>query len=306
MANDPLWPSVVVAAHMTEETLVDDCGNTIAKYDGVARVEDATAIGGYAMSYDGWYDSILVTDPLKNPNTFEPVLGAYETRPFCVEARIFLTDSSSNRTIASRGTATTNGWALITYGSGLMFTLFNPTGGTAYIQAYAAGALTLNTWHHVAACIEAGFSGTVTRLFVDGVVVATVFGTEGEYAQPATNTAPLRIGSSGAAGTSFMGRIQEFRLTLAARYLADFTPRTDLFGTVPAYFTGTVKDASDQPIVATIRAHRRSDGASYGAADSSWVDGSFSVPAMDDSPHYIVALLGDDENALIFDNVVIA
>ena len=305
MASDPFWPSVTAAAHLTEETLVDYAGNTISPYDGVVRVEDASAIGGYAMSYDGWYDSILI-NPEKDPNAFEPVVGSYGVRNFCVEARIFLTDGSSNRTIASRGTSTTTGWALFTYGgTGLMFSLYNPTGGTTFIQAYAAEALTLNAWHHVAACIETGDSGTVTRLFVDGVMVATEFGTSGEYAQPATNTAPLRIGSSGPAGTSFIGKIQEFRLTLDARYTADFAPPSALFGTEPVYFTGTVKDASGQPLVVTVRAHRRSDGASCGATDSNWMDGSFSAPAMDASPHYIVALI-NDENALIFDNVTAA
>lgn len=305
MANDAFWPSVVVAARLTEETLTEYTGKTIGVYDGTVRVEDATALGGYAMSYDGWYDSIRVTDPLKDPYIFEPVVGEYDVRNFCVESRVFLTDSSTNRTIASRGTATTNGWSFITYGTGLMFTLFNPTGGTAFIQALAIDSLTLNAWHHVAACIENEGSGVVTRLFVDGGVVATVFGYEGEYAQPATNTAPLRIGSSGSAGTSFIGKIQMFRLTKAARYVADFTPPTELFPIAPAYFTGTVKDAEGQPVVATVRAHRRSDGVSYGEATSNWTDGSFSVPAIDSSPHYIVAH-PTDENALIFDNVTIA
>lgn len=305
MDNDALWPSVVVAAHLTEETLTERTNKTIEVYDGTVRVEDATAIGGYAMSYDGWYGSILVTDPLKNTYTFEPVIGEYETRGFCVEARIFLTDSSSNRTIASRGTATTNGWSFTTYGSGLMFTLFNPTGGTAFIQAIAINSITLNTWHHVAASIENDGSGTVTRLFVDGVEVATAFGTDGEYAQPAANTAPLRIGSSGNAGSSFIGKIQMFRLTLATRYYYDFTPPTELFASEPAYFTGTVMDADNQPAVRMVRAHRKSDGASYGEAVSSWIDGSFSAPAMDSSPHYIIAW-GGVENALIFDDVTLA
>lgn len=305
MDNDALWPSVVVAAHLTEETLTERTNKTIEVYDGTVRVEDATAIGGYAMSYDGWYGSILVTDPLKNTYTFEPVIGEYETRGFCVEARIFLTDSSSNRTIASRGTATTNGWSFTTYGSGLMFTLFNPTGGTAFIQAIAINSITLNTWHHVAASIENDGSGTVTRLFVDGVEVATAFGTDGEYAQPAANTAPLRIGSSGNAGSSFIGKIQMFRLTLATRYYYDFTPPTELFASEPAYFTGTVLDADNQPAVRVVRAHRKSDGASYGGALSSWIDGSFSAPAMDSSPHYIIAW-GGVENALIFDDVTLA
>lgn len=305
MASDIFWPSVAAATHLTDEPLSELCGNYISAYGGATRVEDTTAIGGYAMSYDGGYDSVNITDPYQDPYTFEPVIGAYETRGFCVEARIFLTDSSSNRTIASRGTATTNGWSFTTYGSGLMFTLFNPTGGTAFIQALAINSITLNTWHHVAASIESKGSGTVTRLFVDGVVVATAFGTDGEYAQPAANTAPLRIGSSGNAGSSFIGKIQMFRLTLATRYYYDFTPPTELFASEPAYFTGTIKDAGGQPIVATIRAHRRSDGASYGEAESSWIDGTFSVAAMDASEHYIVAHI-PDENALIFDRVTLA
>lgn len=304
--SDPYWPSVTAAAHLTEETLVDYAGNTILIYDGTARVEDASAFGGYAMSFDGWYDSVSITDPAKDPFAFEPYRDMEGVQNFCVEARIFLADSSSNRTIAARGSSTTNGWSLSTYGTGLYFSLFNTTGGTfMQVLAVEEGTIPLNTWCHVAACIEASESGSVARVFVDGVLKAIATDQNDSYLQSATFTTPLRVGSAGPAGTSFSGKIQEFRLTLAARYTADFTPPSALFDTEPAYFTGSVKDAVGQPLVATVRAHRKSDGVSYGEETSNWMDGSFSVPAMDSSPHYIVAH-PTDENALIFDNVTIA
>lgn len=302
MASDIFWPSVAAATHLTEETLTELCGNNISTYDGAKRVEDPTAIGGYAMSYDGWYDSVNITDPNQDPYAFEPVT-INGLRNFCVEARIFLTDTSSNRTIAARGTATTNGWLFTTYSDGLIFNLSNNAGGS-YLQAVAIGVLTTNVWHHVAACISVDL-GTVVTVYVDGVAVAISNEVNGTYLQSAAANYPLRVGSAGAAGTSFLGKIQEFRLTLAARYTANFTPLTELFASEPAYFTGTVLDADNQPAVRIVRAHRQSDGASYGEVESSGIDGSFSAPAMDSSPHYIIAR-GGGENALIFDDVTLA
>lgn len=305
MANDPYWPSVVAALHLTEETAVDYAGNRVTASYNAARVEDATALGGYAWAFDGYQDMVSLTNDSKEYYIFEPV-DASGLRSFCVEARIFLTNTDSGKTIARRGASSTDGWSFTVNGGigQLIFTMLNTSGGT-FVQVAATDIISLNTWHHVEACIEASGSGQIARLFVDGVCVATEFGTNGTYYQSAAATVPLRIGCGLTAASSFAGRIQEFLLTLAARDTSDFTPRTDLFGTEPAYFTGTVKDASDQPIVATIRAHRRSDGASYGETESSWTDGSFSAPAMDDSPHYIVAHILD-ENSLIFDNVTLA
>lgn len=84
------------------------------------------------------------------------------------------------------------------------------------------GALTLNTWTHVAVCR----SGTNTRLFLNGTQSGSTYtGDTNNY------QGKLQFGTSGFASDAggFAGYMDEIRVTKAARYTANFTAPTAAF-----------------------------------------------------------------------------
>jgi hypothetical protein len=77
------------------------------------------------------------------------------------------------------------------------------TGGAERIL-YATGALTANTWTHVAAT----YDGAQQRLYVNGTQVAI----RAQTGAIAASTLPLRIGGNTPYGNFFTGRIDEVRV----------------------------------------------------------------------------------------------
>lgn len=78
------------------------------------------------------------------------------------------------------------------------------------------------TWTYVAIVR----SGSTVNVYINGISIKTV-----SYSGTVnTGGNPIRIGSSRhTGGQTFNGRIDEFRITKAARYLANFTPPTAQF-----------------------------------------------------------------------------
>lgn len=77
------------------------------------------------------------------------------------------------------------------------------TGGT-FATLYGTGALTVNTWTHLAGT----YDGVTVRLYVNGVQVASLAKT----GTIATSTNPLQIGGDSTYGQYFQGRIDEVRI----------------------------------------------------------------------------------------------
>uniref|UniRef100_A0AAU7YUY3 Virion structural protein n=1 Tax=Stenotrophomonas phage vB_SmaS_QH3 TaxID=3229738 RepID=A0AAU7YUY3_9CAUD len=70
--------------------------------------------------------------------------------------------------------------------------------------------------------------------------------------------------------------------------------------------SGTVKDASANPLARRVRAHRRSDGRMVASAMSNGTTGAFTLHVWSTDPHYMVCLDADGgtKNALIKDRVI--
>lgn len=108
----------------------------------------------------------------------------------------------------------------------------NPTGSGQIYMGLANGAwvlqfdghsLQINQWAHIAICR----SGEANRCFVDGVQVGN---TVTDSTSWTTTSVGLWLGyQHNATSTALNGYLDEFRITKAARYIANFTPPTAAF-----------------------------------------------------------------------------
>jgi len=132
-------------------------------------------------------------------------------------------------------TATLSGWKDVIYkgnddyylmGSGTAggFPVAGGIFGGTYGEAFAGSALPANTWSHLAAT----YDGTIIRLYVNGVQVAT----RAKTGAIAISANPLSIGGDAAnSGQHLAGRIDEVRV-----YSTALTPtqlQTDMSTAVP-------------------------------------------------------------------------
>ena len=88
---------------------------------------------------------------------------------------------------------------------------------------YGTGALTVNTWAHLAAT----YDGATMRLYVNGVQVAS----RAQTGAIATSTNPLQIGGDSIYGQYFAGRIDEVRVYNRALTVTEI--QTDMNSPVP-------------------------------------------------------------------------
>jgi hypothetical protein len=91
-------------------------------------------------------------------------------------------------------------------------------GGTFGTPLYGTGALTANTWTHLAAT----YDGATMQLYVNGVQVAS----RAQTGAIATSTNPLQIGGDSFYGQYFAGRIDEVRIYNRALSVAEI--QTDM------------------------------------------------------------------------------
>lgn len=138
---------------------------------------------------------------------------------FTLEAQVYSTANEAVKQILGQWSSP-NSW---------QFSLLNGrlglTGPADNWAALASSPISLNAWHHVAAARQ----GSTLRLFVDGVVVATVTDTVNYTFD---TSVPLGVGkAAGQVGYAFVnGQIDEVRITKGeARYTGNFTPPSVAF-----------------------------------------------------------------------------
>lgn len=173
---------------------------------GNAQVDTAQSkFGGASAYFDGTGDYL-------DSATLITYTGVYT-----IEAFIRVESSFASRGIVS-GRTQTNGAVFRTTDAGANRLQFLNPSLTAYTST---GAMSLNTWHHVALTRNA--SNTVT-FWIDGVASGTVAGQTGSHAWKF-------VGWAGSAGEFMRGWIDAVRLTGVCRYTASFTPPSAPFPT---------------------------------------------------------------------------
>ena len=139
---------------------------------------------------------------------------------FTVEAWIYpATVTGFHGIIAFTDSGGWNGWQFAQSGSTIYFEFLNGSGGAG--GAYSSsGALTINTWQHVAAVR----SGSTITIYVNGSSVAT--GTYSSYTTGASSY--VGVGTDRTKNSNwFNGYIDDLRITKGlARYTTTFTPPT--------------------------------------------------------------------------------
>lgn len=112
-----------------------------------------------------------------------------------------------------RGIGTdTLGWAIYMNGSAGVIAFY----WNGVDRITSGNVISASTWHHVAACR----SGTTTRLFVDGNQVGSNYTDTANYTRSIYVLGASFNGSQPAVSSQF----DEWRITRAARYTANFTP----------------------------------------------------------------------------------
>jgi len=211
---DPYWDDVVALLHFDgtdgSTTFTDEKGHTFTASGG-AQIDDAQSKFWQSGKFDGSGDYI------STPSDSDWTIDTDCT----IELFIRSSGMSKTRTLISRrehyGSSPASGWHLVTTSTKTVSLTQYLSGGGVGVSI-EGGALSLNTWHHIAVTNDSGN----WRLFVDGVQVDsdTETGTNGD------NSRPLYIGrQEGTSARDFEGWIDELRITKGvARYTSNFAP----------------------------------------------------------------------------------
>jgi hypothetical protein len=169
----------------------------------------STANVGGSGYFDGTGDSLTI------PDNSELKMG---TGNFTIEAWVYLSSTTRDQYIISRGTSGTNGYVL-----------WSPSGGTLRFTYGASTSITTtttissNVWTHVAVVRE-GTGTNQFKLYINGVASATSTVTTNFND---TNTQRIGESRTGAGVSPFLGFISSLRIVKGdAVYTANFTPPT--------------------------------------------------------------------------------
>jgi hypothetical protein len=200
--------------HMDDTGLTDVLGNAISKSGNAARSATQSKFGSYSLYLDGNGDYISWNDSAD----FD-----ISTGNFVIDMWVYLESGVDHYLLTQMtlgGTQECN--RLAVYASGILSFSCRNSSGTPLVDRYTAGgAVTFNTWKHIAIVR----SGDSYFIFVDGVSKSyTTFGSGG-YANYST---PWNIGAfiySGGDGYA-KGYIDEVRFSLGTDrgWSIDFTP----------------------------------------------------------------------------------
>lgn len=187
------------ATSYTEET----SNARAATFFGNAQLDTAQAkFGTASLLLDGTGDYVS----FPHASALSIPTGTAGTDAFCVEAWVRIPSvKTGNAVIASKRDASTGGEFVLRLATGIPELLIL-NGTTAALTINDRSALSVDTWHHIAASA----TGPLYRLFVNGTMVA--FGVRS--ATPTTNTAALLLGRDASnTALDFNGWIDEFRFT---------------------------------------------------------------------------------------------
>jgi hypothetical protein len=215
--GDPLWSSVKLLLGFegadgatSGPAFVDESpvARGAATLFGTAQIDTAQAkYGGSSLLVDGNSDGIWFADSAD---------WAFGTSPYCVECWVRPNAfAAAQYLIVQWENSGGQGWALwlatgVVYWSAL-------TTNVGFQSIFDPAAMSTGQWYHIAA----DFDGTTTRLFKDGVLVASTTATW-NFPDVATR---LSIGTDNDASESWVnGWVDEVRITKASRYTANFTP----------------------------------------------------------------------------------
>ena len=155
--------------------------------------------------------------------------AASTVHPFTIEALVYPTAIGATRTIASkRPDGGSTEWTFGITATGVPgFTAWGSSGSTVVVLV-ASDALLANVWSHVAVSKD----GSTWRIFINGELK----GTTTQSGAIISNTTGTKIGREHSANPrEWLGYIDDIRITLATRYINDFTPPTlELSKYVPA------------------------------------------------------------------------
>jgi hypothetical protein len=229
---DPYFANVSLLLHMDgssgSTTFTDSSGTpkTVTAGGGAAISTSQSKFGGASLSLDGAGDFLGVDYSQFN---FLPSLSSGWT----VECWIRPTNFSDYRMILQHGYnsnynyASCNIYTIVTSGA-LNCDILSESGSQVLTITSPVG-LSLNTWQHVA--ISYDKTSETLRMFIDGALVAS--GQKPSGGVWGYRTDGMRIGNyadnGNAATRGVAGFIDEFRITAATRYTANFTPPTAAF-----------------------------------------------------------------------------
>lgn len=195
-------------------------GNVLTKAGNVTSSNTQRKfISSSAVSFDGSGDSISFTagydDPLYN----------FGTHDWTLEGWFYIQTLSSGRNLFSflRASANEATPHVYTQGTDLRYYVLGAD------RIIGSSALTVNTWHHIAATR----SGNDHKLFVDGTQVGSTWTNAQTYVQgrPVLGDYHTSLGNLTGGSNLLHGYAQDFRITKGlARYTANFTPPTAEFG----------------------------------------------------------------------------
>ena len=205
---------------------------------------------------------------------------------FTIEAWVYITSFSTPRTLLQKDQtygSTFPSYAIRIYTNGSVGLLVGSGSAATYAQEpiTAAGAITTNTWQHIAFTR----SGTTLRIFVDGALAQTATQT----GTPTDGGKAMLVGrypsGGGTADHWFSGYIDDLRITKGvARYTAAFTPDSRASPDGLGEVEGVVRDSAGALCSRTVRAYRRDTGVLAGSAVSDATTGAYrlATPTLDE------------------------
>lgn len=212
--TDPFFANVELLLHF------DGVDGATATTDSSSRGRAITFNGGAQLdtAQAKWGPSSLLLDGTDDHLTIaHDTAFSVATGDFTIEAWIRINATGKTHTISNKraGSGAQEHSFSVGTTQRLSFSMFS---GGSVLNISDPGAITTGIWYHVAVAR----AGTLTRLFRDGVMVAS--GTQS--GAPSSNSAPLLIGRDRFfSGSYFQGWIDDYRFTKGvARYTENFTP----------------------------------------------------------------------------------
>lgn len=225
-------------------------------FNGNAKLDDAVSkFGTTSLLLDGSGDFVTFADA--------PEINLDSATDFCIEGWIRLANTTKRHVFSSKhdGSLRDDHLIYIENGGQVVANLYSSKNAVASCSSNAAaGFVSAGTWNHIAFTRE----GSVTRLFVNGVLVAMCC----QIANISTNTGVLYIGRDVASSAwDFQGNISEYRFTKGdAVYTNNFIAPTAAF-----YRPPFEPEAATNPTFANVKflsGFEGSDGATTATDES--------------------------------------